>query len=348
MMALSMALLGKTVSKARNGSAMGLLGTMSALGTALGASLGGFLIAQAGWPAMFMINVPLGALTFVLAWRYLPADRSPIHHASDGFDPLGTLLLVLALTAYALAMTLGGGFEWPLLLTALIAGGLFVQVETRMASPLVRLAMFRQPGLSAGLAMSALVATVMMTTLVVGPFYLADGLGLGAAQTGLVMSVGPLLAALAAPPAGQLTDRYGARRILTMGLTSMALGCLLLSVLPEASGITGYVVPMATLTLGYALFQTANNTSVMGTIAADQRGVMSGLLNLSRNLGLITGACAMGAVFAHGHTTPENVLPHPASVAAAMRITFAVALMLVFVALGLAVAPRKVSADSQT
>ena len=75
MMALTMAFVGETVPKARTGSAMGLLGTMSAIGTALGPSLGGVLIAGLGWRAIFLVNVPLGVLAFVLAYRHLPADR---------------------------------------------------------------------------------------------------------------------------------------------------------------------------------------------------------------------------------------------------------------------------------
>ena len=75
MMALTMALVGEIVPKAKSGSAMGLLGTMSAIGTALGPSLGGVLIAGLGWRAIFLVNVPLGLLTLVLAHRGLPADR---------------------------------------------------------------------------------------------------------------------------------------------------------------------------------------------------------------------------------------------------------------------------------
>src|SRR5882672_5007403 len=110
MMALTMAFVGETVPKAKTGSAMGLLGTMSAIGTALGPSLGGVLIAGLGWRAIFLVNVPLGVLTFVLAYRTLPVDR-PIDRPIDrlgpttdraGFDAMGTLLLVLTLTAYAL------------------------------------------------------------------------------------------------------------------------------------------------------------------------------------------------------------------------------------------------------
>src|SRR5215203_6467239 len=75
MMALTLAFVGETVPKAKTGSAMGLLGTMSAIGTALGPSLGGVLIAGFGWRAIFLVNVPLGILTFVLTYRHLPVDQ---------------------------------------------------------------------------------------------------------------------------------------------------------------------------------------------------------------------------------------------------------------------------------
>ena len=107
MMALTMAFVGETVPKARTGSAMGLLGTMSAIGTALGPSLGGVLIAGLGWRAIFLVNVPLGILTFLLAHRHLPVDRRGPKADRAGFDTMGTLLLALTLAAYALAMTIG-------------------------------------------------------------------------------------------------------------------------------------------------------------------------------------------------------------------------------------------------
>jgi MFS family permease len=75
MVALTMAFVGEAVLKARTGSAMGLLGTMSAVGTALGPTLGGVLIAGFGWQALLRVNLPLGLLAFVLAKRHLPADR---------------------------------------------------------------------------------------------------------------------------------------------------------------------------------------------------------------------------------------------------------------------------------
>ncbi|MHC8367279.1 MFS transporter [Pseudomonas sp. ZT5P21] len=340
MMALTMAFVGETVAKAKTGSAMGLLGTMSAIGTAMGPSLGGILIAGFGWRAMFLVAVPLGLMTLLLAYRYLPADRQKPTRGSARFDAWGTLVLALTLAVYALAMTLGRGhfglLNMGLLLAAGFGVGLFVFVETRVASPLVRLAMFRNPVLSGSLARSTLVATVMMATLVVGPFYLAHGLGLEAVMVGLVLAVGPCVAALTGVPAGRIADRFGAQRMTVAGLMAMAIGCLTLSVLPQTFGIGGYVAPMVVITLGYAVFQTANNTTVMTDVAPDQRGVISGMLNLSRNLGLITGASALGAVFAFASQTADVTAAQPEAVARGMQITFAVALGLIVVALGIA------------
>jgi EmrB/QacA subfamily drug resistance transporter len=344
MMALTMAFVGETVPKQQSGSAMGLLGTMSAIGTALGPSLGGVLIAGPGWRAIFLVNLPLGILTFVLAYRAPPVDRRGRTTDGAGFDAMGTLLLALTLAAYALAMTIGrgsfGALNIALLLAAVLGLGLFVRAEARAASPLIRLAMFRDPVLSASLAMSALVSTVLMATLVVGPFYLAGALGLDAALVGLVLSVGPLVVALTSVPAGRMADRFGAGRMTIAGLIGIAAGCFMLSLLPATLGIPGYVAPLVVITAGYALFQTANNTAVMTDIGPDQRGVVSGLLNLSRNLGLVTGASAMGAVFALASATTDITAASPEAVATGMRITFAVAGLLIAGALAIAVGSR--------
>ncbi len=348
MMALTIAFVGETVPKERTGSAMGLLGTMSAIGTALGPSLGGVLIAWLGWRAIFLVNLPLGIAAFVLVYRHLPVDRGERKTGAAGFDKIGTLLLALTLTAYALAMTVHpgggrGGFglaNMALLMAAAVGLGLFVRVESKSASPLICLAMFREPALSASLATSALVATVMMATLVVGPFYLSRALGLEPAGAGLVLAVGPFVVALTGVPAGRIADRFGAQRMTVAGLAAMAAGCFFLFMLPGTLGIPGYLAPIVVITVGYALFQTANNTAVMKDIAPDQRGVISGMLNLSRNLGLITGASVMGAVFAFAAATADLATAQPGAVAAGMHITFAVAGGLVLIALSISTGGR--------
>lgn len=294
MMALTMAAVKDMLPAARTGSAMGMLGTVSAAGTALGPSLGGVLVAGFGWPAVFLLQAGCGLAAFACAARFLPADLP--RQAKPRFDHAGTLLLAFALTAFALATTGAAGQRG--LFLALAAGGaiLFVRVERRGVAPLVEPALFRDPVISAGVVMSMLATAVVMATLVVGPFYLTGVLGLEAGKMGLVMAAGPVAAALAGLPAGRAVDRLGARWSLLAGLAGMVAGACLLWTLPPSSP-AAWVVSIAVLTAGYALFQAANNTAVMSAAAAERRGLVSGLLNLSRNLGLIGGAAGMSAVF---------------------------------------------------
>ncbi|RZJ02727.1 MAG: MFS transporter [Rubrivivax sp.] len=294
MLALTMAFVGGALPKARAGAAMGLLGTTSAVGTALGPSLGGFLIATFGWPAIFAANLPLGLIALALAWRWLPRDGET--RPARSFDFPGLLWLALTLAAFSLAMTRHLG------LLALAAFGLlvFIRTEARSRSPLVQLQRLREPVLGTAMATNALVSAVMMATLVIGPFHLSGTMGLGAAAVGGLMSVGPLVSAFSGVPAGRLVDRFGTRRTAELGLVAMAAGCGLIGLLPAALGVIAYVGPLVIVTPGYALFQAANNTAVMADVPPDERGVISGLLTLSRNLGLITGASAMAAAFAAG------------------------------------------------
>lgn len=344
MMSLAMALVGESIRKEKTGSAMGIIGTVSAIGTALGPSLGGALIELGGWPLIFLVNAPVGILAWLLAFRFLPVDRQSTTGIKPRFDTRGTLLLTLTLTAYALAMTLRPGqfaaFHVVLLLVAGLGLLFFIRSQAHAAAPLMRLSMFRDPVLTTGFAMSTLVSSVVMATLVVGPFYLTGALALDVTLVGLAMASGPLVAALIGAPAGYLVDRLGAYRMTRVGLSAMAAGSGLLSLLPSALGVAGYILPLMILTAGYALFQAANNTTVITQLSSQQRGVGSGLLGLSRNLGLITGASVMGLVFALGAGVSDISSARPEDVETGMRITFGVATGLILCALSLAAAAQ--------
>ncbi len=275
MMALTIAFVGDLVPQERTGSAMGLLGTASSIGTALGPSLGGALVATLGWRAIFFVHLALGGAALALV-RRLPPERGGRRAA---LDRAGALLRAL----------LG------------------------------------DRALTASLAASSIVACVVMTSMVVGPFYLSIALGLDAGLVGLTMSVGSIVAALTGLPAGRVVDRFGTRRATLVGLAGIAASAVVLAVRPERLGVPGYVAPMAALTASYALFQAANNAGVMQHAGPDARGVVSGTLGLSRNLGLVTGACVMGAVFALGAGASDITTASGDAVARGMRTAYALA-----------------------
>ncbi|WP_075791598.1 MFS transporter [Massilia putida] len=327
MLALGMALAAGGLQRGGTGSAMGLLGSMSAVGTALGPALGGLLLAGPGWRAVFAATLPAALAAFVLV-RRVP-DDAPVPTARPPFDAVGLLLLVATLLAFALAATGASGRGW--LSGAAVAGAvLFVRIEARVAAPLVPLVLLRDRVLAGGFATSALAMALMMTTMLVGPFYLGRALGLTPGQAGLALACGPLVAALAGVPAGRLVDRRGARTAAASGLAAMASGSGVLALVPVRMGVAGWIAPLAVLTAGYALFQAANNTAVMEAVGSTRRGVAAGLLNLARHVGLIAGSALLGAAFA---AHPRGTA---AEVAAATHATFALATLLPLLALGAA------------
>jgi MFS family permease len=338
MMALPMAMVRDAAPGGKIGRVMGLLGAASAAGTALGPALGGLLLAAAGWRALFLLCAAGGAAAMLLAWRALPAGPAPRCAATgEGLKAGPMVLLAATLACYALAASLGAGrFEAAnlVLLAVAVAGvATFFRSERRSAAPLLGAELLRDAPLVRSLAAGALVAAVVMATLVVGPFYLAYGLDQNAAEIGVLLSAGPVVVALIGVPAGRLTDRHGARPVGLGGLALMLAGCGGLRLLPAAAGVPGYLLCITVTTGGYALFQTANNSFVLGRSPEERRGAAAGLLNLSRNLGFITGASAMASAFAAGLGGAEPSQAAPEAVAAAMRTTFALAAALILLAL---------------
>ncbi|WP_029059370.1 MFS transporter [Stappia stellulata] len=344
LLTLPMSIARDRVATARLGTSMGVIATMSAIGTALGPSLGGGLLAWGDWRMAFHVLAGAGLVTFVLVATGLAPDRIRNRITTRNMDVPGTFLLMIAVAAYALA-TSGGAVGLPVGPTVLIpcaalAIALFIATETRVASPLVPMHLLIDRKAGTGFVMQLLVGTVMMSTLVVGPFYLAFALGLTDALVGLVMATGPAIAALAGIPAGRLTDRLGTSRVILVGLSQMVLGLIFLAFLPRFFGIGGYVAALLVLTPGFQLFLAANTTSVLLAAAPEQRGRLSGLLGLSRNLGLMTGASLMPALFVTVLGTGGAAQSSREGVAHAFSLTFTAAAGLALVTLGLALFSR--------
>nr|UKE83523.1 MFS transporter [Pectobacterium sp. PL152] len=289
-----MALLRQTAGENHVGRAMGILGTVSALGTALGPSVGGFLLTTAGWRSLFWVQIPLVTIVLFLAFALLPDTPVKEKVQNSGISPTTIL---------------------------------------------------------PNLIVNAAVSSVMMTTLVVGPYYLGSGLGLKDTLVGLVMAIGPAVAIFCGIPSGRLVDNWGFGRALTAGITLVVAGTFMLAILPNLFGVAGYILAIIILTPGYQLFLAANNTATLAKVPGNQRGTVSGLINLSRNIGLIAGASLMGQIFALGVGTEDFAHAAPASLANGMQLTFFLAGGIVLVVLAVTHLPswatRVRSAKSQ-
>lgn len=299
LMALPMSMAKNLVAKERLGTAMGLLGTMSAIGTAAGPSLGGVLIGAFGWRAAFVVLALCSLGLLALAVSCLPQTKASARAAR--IDWAGYFWLSVMLLCFALLTTGArvGDFapSWLLLALGFAACWAFIRTELACAHPLVPVVLIRGRAVASSLAINLLVGAIMMSTLVVGPFFLSFGLGLSEAQTGLVMAVGPLAAAISGVPAGRLTDRYGANKTLLIGLLLATAGLLCFALLPTFIKAPGYVLALLLLTPGFQLFLAANSTAMMSGVVDEHRGLLSGLLGLSRNLGFMTGAAMLPLLF---------------------------------------------------
>lgn len=325
LMALPMSLAKGLVAKERMGGAMGLLGAMSAIGTALGPSLGGGLIDILGWRSAFVLLLVCGLGVMAIVLMGIPKESRQAT-TTVRMDWVGSLWLCLALLFFALSAT-GGKVGlavpvWMLLGATAISLAAFVGTEMRATHPLVPVNLLGSRPLAASLTMNLVVGAVMMSTLVVGPFYLAFGLGLSELAMGMAMAVGPAAAALSGVPAGRLTDRFGTDRALLAGLMLSTGGLICLALLPGRVGVPGYVMALVLITPGFQLFLAANNTATMAEAADAQRGMVSGLLGLSRNLGFMTGASLMPLLFASWLGGKDMALSSPPAVGDAFSRTF--------------------------
>ena len=298
--ALGMAIITEVFPASERGRALGIIGGIVSVGIALGPPIGGLLIGLAGWRSVFLVNLPVGVLAFLVVTRFVPASAPgrPGQH----FDVAGALVLLATLGSYALGMTLGqdagfgDGRTLALLGVAAVGLALFVAIESRARQPVIKLDLFRNVLFSLNLLMAFLVFNVMAGMFIM-PFFLELVKGYPTQTVGLLLMAVPVSMGLVAPGAGALSDRYGSRVISLLGLVIVVGGCLSISTLHADVTPLGYVARLAPLGLGLGMFQSPNNSAIMGAAPPDQTGVVSGLLALSRTLGSTSGLPLMGALF---------------------------------------------------
>jgi len=286
------------------GRALGAFGAMVGGGLALGAPLGGIVIAHASWRWIFFANAPLGMLALALVRARIPADAP--RPGAPRIDGAAALAWCAALVALMLALSRGPALGWrhPLVLAlfvaAVLALGAFVRIERRS----------REPMLPLGLVLGPLGAAVSLTllsqalTIAVGlhvPLYLEEVLHENAQQSGFWNALLPLSALLFAPLSGRLADRIGARVLTTLGMAMTAAGLLVLARLGVAPAAGTLFTGLALVGAGQGLFTVPNASALLSLVPREQLGIASGLQGTTRNLGFSSGAALMGALVASSY-----------------------------------------------
>ncbi|HSN75078.1 MAG TPA: MFS transporter, partial [Anaerolineae bacterium] len=268
----------------------------------IGPALGGLIISALSWRWIFFVNVPLGLLALTLIWRYIPALRPKATH--EQFDFLGAGVLGLGLLALLLALTVGQslGFTDPPILAlfavAAVALVAFVAVERRVRYPMVDLGLFRNVQFSLNLVTGLLTFVAISAVTFLMPFYLQLVLGLPVGRVGLLIAIVPMVLAVLGPLSGSLSDRFGTRPVSVFGLILLLIGYLTASTLTATTTPLGYVLRMLPIGLGMGIFQSPNNSAVMGAAPRNRLGIASSLLSMTRTLGQTTGIAFLGAFFA--------------------------------------------------
>jgi len=172
-------------------------------------------------------------------------------------------------------------------------------VESKIDQPMVDLTMFRKPSFGVGL-LTGYMTFVALGGVFILPFYLQGVLGYSAAQVGLLLSVLPITLSITSPLSGIFSDRFGPRGLATAGLLVITFTFLLISTLQTDTSTLGYILRIAPLGIGFGLFQSPNNSAIMGSVSKKRLGIASGFLAMSRTLGQTTGVALFGAIFASG------------------------------------------------
>lgn len=298
--AVSAAMLTAAFPPNERGRVLGMNALVVALGISVGPTLGGFITQYLTWRWIFYVNVPLGVIGVIATLRVLRETR---RGGRGQFDPWGAILLTIGLASITLGLSFGQEWGWssPTLIATLVIGVValvaLLVVERRVASPIVPLGLlkdrvFASANLSLILSFLALFAVSFMM-----PFYLEQLRNFSLIESGLLLTPLPLTIAVIAPFSGRLADRIGTRWLAASGLAIACVGLALISQLHENSSVFDIVWRLVVTGFGQALFQSPNNSALMGSAPRAAQGVASGFLATGRVIGQSTSVALAGAVF---------------------------------------------------
>jgi EmrB/QacA subfamily drug resistance transporter len=290
----------------RRGAAFGVWGAVAGVATIAGPTLGGLLVTAFDWRYIFFVNLPIGVIVLVLTVVIIPDLRLGRRHR---IDIPGVLLATAALLAICYGLVEGQNYNWgtitsfisiPLILgvgVVLLAAFLVYQKLTQDREPLVPFAVFRDRNFSVVNWVSGILAVGMMGIFLPFTIYLQSDLGFSALKAGLAMAPASLISLVVAPVAGRMTDKIGGKYILMTGLLLFGAGMGWLALIANpTSSWQSFVGPLLVAGFGMGCVFAPLVTVAMRNVQPQLAGAASGVLNTVRQVGLVIGTAAVGAL----------------------------------------------------
>ncbi|MFH8443216.1 MFS transporter [Streptomyces sp. NPDC018026] len=279
--------------------AIGLWAGISGIGLAAGPVAGGVLTDAFGWPAVFLVNLPIGVVLVLVGLRRLGESRNP---GAPAIDVPGTVLSVLAVGVLTYGLIEGGARGWtsPVILgslaTAVILLAAFVAVEARRDAPMLPLRLLRQRLFTvSNTAMVVVGFALMGSSFFFSQFfvYVQGSSVLRAGLQTLPMSVAMVIVS---PYAGRLAARYGFRIVVTAGLALAALGLLALGTVHADTGYANVWWRLGLAGAGFALAMSPLTGAAIQGVGPQEGGLASGISSTTRQIGAVLGVAVLGAV----------------------------------------------------
>jgi len=298
----TLAIISATFTNARQrATAVGIWSGVGALALAVGPLLGGVLSQHASWEWIFILNVPIGALTFVLGVRVITESRRDSGPRRLEVPGLGTSALALLALTYGLIEGQSRGWTSPLIVAcfvvAVVLGAAFLWIERRNAQPMIAMSLFSERVFSGGLIALMMWGFGLFGIYFFTSLYLQNVLGFSPTKAGLAFLPMALLMAAGAVVSEQLSRRLGAHRVVAFAMLLMAGGIAWVSLLSADTSFLGLMPSFAVIGIGGGL-TVPLTASVLDAMPREEAGVASGIFNASREISGLLGVTVIGAILA--------------------------------------------------
>jgi EmrB/QacA subfamily drug resistance transporter len=286
------------------GKTMGFASMAFHVGFLTGPTLGGFLIDTVGWRWIFYLNLPVGIWGAYLAWKLLEESKDDVKDISVDFP--GAILLMATCSLFLYAMNQLPHLGWRdssvviMLMLSMVACALFVFVELRSRMPILSFALFRNRLFTASMLSLFFITSTQSAISFLMPFYLQNILHFSPTHMGWILIANSVVIVLIAPIAGWLSDRMGSRLLCTAGSGLIVIGQFFIASLGVDSSIPRIILPLLLIGLGWAIFNSPNQSAILGSVPRDKVGTASGMNTTTARTGGAMGVALSATLFTYG------------------------------------------------